>query len=184
MPHRPIQCLREWHSADGRFRVVIGEDQLERLVHLSRKAGRVETGGILVGSYSEVQDTAVIARVTGPPRDSRAGRSFFDRGTRGLQALLDRLWRSEHEYYLGEWHFHPGGEAEPSDEDRRQMRSFATCADVRCPEPILLIVGGYPETGRSVRAFVYPNGDQRELELAPPSAGHDETPPGEASPGV
>lgn len=184
MPHRHNQNPGEWRSADGRFRIVVGEAQLERLVHLSRKAGRVETGGILVGSYSEAQDTAVITRVTGPPRDSRAGRSFFERGTRGLQALLDRLWRGEPEYYLGEWHFHPGAEAEPSDDDRKQMRSFATCDALRCPEPVLLIVGGNPETGRSIRAFVYPGGDQRELEPTPPSARHEAAPRGEASPGV
>lgn len=184
MPNRHNHNSREWRSADGRFHIVVGEDQLQRLIHLSRKAGLIETGGILVGKYSESQDTAVIARVTGPPRDSRAGRSFFERGTRGLQALLDRLWHGEPEYYLGEWHFHPGADTEPSGEDRKQMRSFATCDALRCPEPILLIVGGYPTTGRPIRAFVYPGGDQHELEPIPLSPRHGPPPRSETSHGV
>lgn len=125
-----------------------------------RDAGEVETGGILIGRYTERHDCAVVDHVTGPTEDSRATRTRFRRGTAGLQKLLDRLWRRERRYYLGEWHFHPGAASEPSSVDRRQLRSIARDPGYSCPEPILLIIGGNPSGDWTATAFVFPRGNQ------------------------
>ena len=84
--------------------------------------------------------------------------------------VLRQLWRrpiAERRYYLGEWHLHPAGAARPSATDDRQMRSFANASDHHCPEPVLVIVGGAPETGWNVGCWVYPRGRKiplREVE--------------------
>jgi integrative and conjugative element protein (TIGR02256 family) len=155
---------QEWRSRDGRFGVAVEQQHIQQLVRWCVEAGERETGGILIGRYSDRLDLAVVSQVSGPPPDSRGGRSFFERGTRGLQRLLDRVWHRRAEYYLGEWHFHPSSEAIPSGIDRDQMAATARSPSFRCPEPILLIVGGQPSASWAIRAFVYPNGQQFELE--------------------
>lgn len=37
-----------------------------------------------------------------------SGRSRFFRGIKGLNKLLEKKWKQKKEYYLGEWHLHPG----------------------------------------------------------------------------
>lgn len=145
---------------------------VERLVRYLQKAGDRETGGILIGNYSDDLDQAVITKVTGPPRDSRAGRTFFVRGTRGLQQILDRLWRDGSGYYLGEWHFHPTGDGAASGKDFEQMEKLSWSTAFYCPEPILLIVAGSMGTAWAIRAFIYPEGHQVEMEaVADPDIG-------------
>lgn len=118
-------------------------------------AGRNETGGVLMGRYNGELNVATVTRVVGPPPDSRRGRSTFVRGTRGLQQLIERLWRVD-EYYLGEWHFHPGGTARPSSVDIRQMKRISESGAYNCPEPILIVVGGMPLAELEVVAHVFP----------------------------
>ncbi|HKH36596.1 MAG TPA: Mov34/MPN/PAD-1 family protein [Rubrobacter sp.] len=59
-----------------------------------------------------------------------------------MQRWLDGLWRRrKRRYYLGEWHFHPGGAAEPSPTDTEQMAKIMHSASYKCPEPVPLLVG-------------------------------------------
>ena len=129
-------------SSDGRFRIRLGSQQLETLLATCRDSEPLETGGLLVGRYNETHDTAIVTRVWGPPKDSVRKRASFRRGTYGLQVQLDFLWKTTQEYYLGEWHFHPGGIAQPSKSDIRQMVRVAKTLRYNTPEPILIIVGG------------------------------------------
>ena len=118
-------------------------------------AGRMETGGVLMGRYNGELNMATVTRVCGPPSDSHSGRNTFVRGIRGLQQLIEKLWRVN-EYYLGEWHFHPGGTARPSIVDARQMRRISQSDEYNCPEPILIVVGGMPPAEWEAVAYVFP----------------------------
>ena len=148
-------------SADGRFRMVIGDDQLGTIRHLCLVSHPLETGGVLIGQYNAGLDTATVTRVTGPPSDSLRKRTSFYRGIQGLQELLRALWPKE-EYYLGEWHYHPGSSPEPSAEDVRRMQEIADSDQANCPEPILLVVGN----GYALTAHVFPR-QQGTLRLDP-----------------
>ena len=139
-------------SSDGRFRVRVGSRQLEGLLAMGRASGTMETGGLLVGRYNETHDTALVTRVWGPPKDSVKRRTSFWRGIYGLQRRLDSLWRTQ-EYYLGEWHYHPGGTCKPSNTDITQMVRIAKSPQYNTPEPILIIVGG---SAWDVAAHVFP----------------------------
>lgn len=149
----------EFRSKDHRFGLVLGAEILASLnVHCS--AGwPLETGGILVGRYTPFLDRARVTKALPPPPDSRHGPSWLVRGTAGFHEILAALWQrpqTSREYYLGEWHLHPGGAPSPSVRDRSQMQEIADALSCSCPEPILLIVGGSVHSGWSLAAFVFP----------------------------
>jgi hypothetical protein len=112
-----------------------------------------ETGGIVIGHYDDVHRSALVRCVTGPPRDSVNAPFSFHRGIRGLDALLARAWLRGL-YYLGEWHFHPEARPRASWIDKLQIAEFARTAMMRCPEPVLFIVG-LPDCGGHVAGYVY-----------------------------
>ena len=149
----------EYWSHNRRFGLRIPQSEMRKVQAMCRDSQGLETGGVLVGYYTERFDCAVVTEASGPPADSDRGRSTFLRGTRGIQSWLRRLWQGLHHHYLGEWHYHPGGLAVPSPTDNSQMHSIATSSSYRRPEPILLIVG---ET--ETRAYVFDKNDDH-LEL-------------------
>jgi len=131
-------------TADRHLGVVLDDEVRDRLVEHCRRAGRKETGGILIGRYSNLHDQAIVTDVTGPPKDSVRRQFSFVRGLVGVQRRLDRAWR-QRDFYLGEWHFHPFMAADPSGRDRTQIIDFSRDPAYACPEPILLVVGGDPD---------------------------------------
>lgn len=141
-------------SSDQRFGLRMSDSELRRVTEACDEAMPEETGGILTGFYNDALDCAIVTSASLSPDGSRSGRTWFQRGTRGLQAWIDRLWSAGRSYYLGEWHSHPTGRPEPSPTDLKQMRQLALSAEVHCPEPVLLILGGTPSTGWDARAFV------------------------------
>ncbi|AXV36812.1 MAG: hypothetical protein CIT01_00660 [Methanobacterium sp. BRmetb2] len=128
-------------SVDDKFLVEINNKILNRIKNECINARTKETGGILIGNYSENQSIANIRSITGPPKDSKQDRHTFRRGINGLMKLLDNKWNLG-QYYLGEWHFHPNSSSQPSQVDDNQMKNFAKDGLLQCPEPILLIIGG------------------------------------------
>lgn len=105
------------------------------------KSGNCETGGILLGHYSVDQKKAIVTYVSGPTLDSKRFSSKFFRGIIGLQRLMDNAWRKG-DYYIGEWHYHPNSSSLPSNTDISQMIKLSKDKKLKCPEPILLIIGG------------------------------------------
>ncbi|WP_275782623.1 Mov34/MPN/PAD-1 family protein [Pararhizobium gei] len=106
----------------------------------SLAAGSHETGGILIGSYDLEGRTATVSEATTKSIDSRAGRTWFQRGVRGLSDILRLRW-SIGQYYVGEWHSHPGGAPEPSMNDIREMQAVSKEFSYQCPRPIMIIAG-------------------------------------------
>ncbi|MDP9479243.1 MAG: Mov34/MPN/PAD-1 family protein [Actinomycetota bacterium] len=146
----------EFRSEDGAFGASISPKTLTELLESCRDFAPAETGGILVGRYNDALNCAVVTDASERPPDSRSGRTWLLRGTAGLQGWLDRLWSSsKRRYYLGEWHFHPGGAPEPSPTDIEQMGKIARSPSYKCPEPVLLLVGGAAEERSDVRVYVF-----------------------------
>lgn len=128
-----------WDDAVS-YRVELDEDALAFMLSACEEAGQVETGGILVGTYSDDGVSARISRALGPPEGSEATSTSFVRSETGLADLLKRFWAVQ-QHYLGEWHSHPKGAGVPSAQDRRQMTSISDDSAYSCPNPILLVVG-------------------------------------------
>jgi len=145
----------EFRSEDSCYGLQIAGDHIRSLLRLCRRTSPFETGGILLGHYSVSHDRAIVTDIAKAPPDSRSGRDWFIRGVRGLQRKIDRLWRRNQGYYLGEWHFHPFGLPLPSSTDIGQMLEIAESEQYHCPEPVLLIIGGDPANKWSAKAFVF-----------------------------
>ena len=96
-----------------------------------------ECGGILIGYYIEDRTTAVVTEITDQIGKHR---SRFSREESGLIKLLTKLW-SKGYYYIGEWHYHPDNSPRPSNIDLITMRKLSMCNELKCPEPILMIIG-------------------------------------------
>jgi len=100
-----------------------------------------ETGGILVGYYSEDLNWATITRAYGPSRQSKRHCASFVRFGFDYLPTLNRLWNKS-QYYIGEWHFHPFSSASPSSIDVNTMLNLSSDKKLHCPEPVLIVVGG------------------------------------------
>ena len=154
---------REFWSRTRSFGLRIPAKEIEAMVRNCKKAKRDETGGVLAGSYSDDHKCACVTSISDAPPDSKASGSWFRRGIQGLQKWIDKLWRSK-SYYLGEWHFHPFAPPTPSGTDITEMKSISTTDSYKCPEPLLVILGGNPAGAWQIRAFVFLKG-QGFLEL-------------------
>jgi integrative and conjugative element protein (TIGR02256 family) len=153
-----------FRSEDGRLGVEICRSRANQLFRACVKAGQRETGGVLVGYYADDGECAYVTEVGRPPPDSESGPTWFRRGIGGLREWFEELWRARRRaYYLGEWHYHPSASPDASGEDRAQMMRISKDRKVRCPEPILLIVGG--DAGSSWRANAYVVSDGALLQL-------------------
>ncbi|MFX3637334.1 MAG: Mov34/MPN/PAD-1 family protein [Candidatus Pristimantibacillus sp.] len=137
------------------YKVVFESRFIQQILQYCQKKMPLETGGILVGKYTEDGCSAEITFITGPPSDSKHTRQSFYRGTKELNLWLTDSW-SKGEYYLGEWHFHPNSSSNPSYVDKRQMKLISTDSNYNCPEPILLIIGGDPKKIWTSSCFVFP----------------------------
>lgn len=123
------------------YTVMLSGEAYEKMIFFSHKANPCETGGILVGNYSSDQTTASITQITSPPKESKHHKFSFYRSSTGLMQFLNSMW-NQGQYYLGEWHYHPNSPPIPSNTDLRQMSTLSKNNKLKCPEPILIIIGG------------------------------------------
>ena len=142
-------------TADRRFGMRVPVEILRQVTNWCEQASACETGGLLIGRYTEDHTFAEVTEALPAPVDSKSGPTWLVRGIKGLNAKLRRRWKAGREYYLGEWHYHPAGVAAPSGTDIAQMRLIAASGRYACPEPVLLIVGGTPGAFE-MRCFVFP----------------------------
>ena len=145
-------------TLNGSYSVIFKEKVGTRISNEVEKSYDTETGGILVGYYTADRTTVVITDAFPPPKDSKQSHTSFERGTRGLVHLLKKLWRrkSQQVYYVGEWHYHPSTNVNPSEQDKNQMTSISNNYSFQCKEPVLLIVGGTAGKAVIAKSFVFP----------------------------
>lgn len=153
-------------SGDAAASIWISPAAITAMVEASVKAGRSETGGILIGRYGPEGWFADVVEATPKPKGSRSGWFWFQRSNSGLSALLAERWR-DGLHYLGEWHFHPGGAPTPSGSDIRAMWKVAGDEAYRCPAPILIILGGKPKSDWSLSATLFREGQAVSLRQYP-----------------
>jgi proteasome lid subunit RPN8/RPN11 len=142
----------------------LSPNSISLMIAAAAKAGRKETGGILIGRYGPERWNADILEATPKPKGSRSGWFWFQRSHNGLAALLAERW-SDGKHYIGEWHFHPGGAPTPSGPDIRAMEKVAGDDAYRCPSPILAIIGGWPPKDWTMSVTLFRNG--RRIDLKP-----------------
>jgi len=150
----------------GNLNVLLENNCVYELQNICTRAQNSETGGILLGYYNKKHDTARITKVFDSPPDSTYGKTWFHRGIRGLQAIIDAYWYNKDSYYLGEWHYHPLSDPEPSEIDKKQMFEIASSRLYKCPEPILFIIGGGANLGWKYQVIVFPRREDNPVYLS------------------
>lgn len=144
-----------YSSSDKQYQMLLRESALQEILKQCSNSGKLETGGTLIGYYSDELDTAIVTQISHEPKDSIKSHFGFIRGTQGLAGLLKSLWKSRR-YYLGEWHFHPFASPNPSKNDMQALEEVATNDKYDCSAPLLLIFGGDPNKSYKCRVFVHP----------------------------
>lgn len=156
-PEAPFEYIGK--TENRQFGIRIPLSVLRQVTEWCKDSEGYETGGLLIGRYAEGQRVAAVTEAIRAPSDSKAGPTWFVRGIRSLNAKLRFRWKSGRGYYLGEWHFHPGGAPVPSKPDCTQMRSISESSSYSCPEPVLLIIGR-TSPDFDVRSYVFPRGQE------------------------
>lgn len=134
-------AFKFYESFNGVYGVKVADQKLQQIQNLCKKSYPYETGGILIGKYSEDLKWAEITDITEAPVNSKRTQRSFVRSTYGIITKLKSAWRMQ-QYYLGEWHYHPNASPQPSGLDLKTMFDLSKDKELHCPEPILLIIGG------------------------------------------
>jgi integrative and conjugative element protein (TIGR02256 family) len=151
-------------NEEDSFGLEIKDRMVSTIYKMCKDSYPNETGGILIGKYSTDLKRAQLTIVTGPPADSKSGKTWFHRGTNGLQQLLDEVWERDGAFYLGEWHYHPRGYPNPSIHDIVEMKRISKYKAYNCPEPILIIAGSTSPDDWNLGVYIF-NGSQKYIFL-------------------
>lgn len=116
----------------------------------------LETGGLLIG-YHDRSGWPVISNVIGPGPDAVHALDRFVPDYRHQEEELGlRYERSGRRHgYLGDWHSHPGGAAEPSSADVRVLRRIACAPAARLTEPLMAIAVPSVSTSCAIAVWQY-----------------------------
>lgn len=155
---------RRFLSTNPPLTVDVLNGVFESMVAACRNSHRRETGGILVGRYSKKGTIAEILESLPPPVDSVGTTSTFHRGISGISKDLTSRWAKKGAHYVGEWHYHPTGNGQPSHRDITQMIDFAREEDMQSPVPIMVIVFTTGCDHYEMRVFLFTQ-DGQTLEL-------------------
>ena len=101
----------------------------------------LETGGILLGYWSESPVAPVITYAIGPGPAAKHERSRFVPDHEFHEIEVARLWNSNPAIqYLGDWHSHPGAAGYLSEPDFATLRRIAKSRKARAPRPLMVIL--------------------------------------------
>lgn len=121
-----------------------------------------ETGGFLVGKYSNDSMKALVLQNLLPPKIASSPTSF-QRETDGMEPIWNQLYK-EGLFYIGEWHSHPNGKPDYSTIDKKALTNIAMCDNVVIKRPVMLIIGITEKGCIQLKAYYYDNGNIIEYE--------------------
>lgn len=111
-------------------------------------ADGLETGGILLGHYrTHPRPVLDVVHAAGPGPRAVRQTDFFRRDVRHAQAVADLAYCTDASIWIGDWHTHPGGPAQPSDTDLASYRTLLADRDLRFEVFLTVIVTSDPTTG-------------------------------------
>lgn len=127
-------------NKENGLELIIDEVLIKSLYESSLNHYPNEFGGLLTGNYSPDKKTVFINQSI-QPIEYKSSRYSFNRGSRGLKSLLQKLFKMRtSQYYIGEWHSHPDGSATPSETDLRAFIQITSHNEVYIENPVLLIL--------------------------------------------
>jgi len=155
--HKLLLDSNEWGSVHRQFipphpkcrlcqrlepkEVLITEEAIEVMRQEAATSGKVETGGILIGFRNE-SGNIVVVKATGPGPNAVRTENRFEKDVEYCQQRLVEAAKSlvPRGQYVGEWHYHPHGNNEPSGTDIKSLSEIAEQINYATDEPIMVIV--------------------------------------------
>jgi integrative and conjugative element protein (TIGR02256 family) len=110
----------------------------------------LETGGVLLG-YGVDDDQVVVETMIGPGPRATHRRNRFEPDSRWQRTQIAEAYvRSGRiSRYLGDWHSHPGGSANPSRRDQRTARRIGRHRGAKARRPVMLIMSNGSDSWES-----------------------------------
>lgn len=127
-----------------------------------------ETGGTLIGYYSDNRRIAHIRRALNVQVGGASGETWFYRPPDTIDDQLERVYKKSRGrlHYLGEWHTHPSASSMPSITDIRSLYKLANEPEVATDTPILFILGGDFERRPSITCVLIEKSGQCHIGIA------------------
>lgn len=116
----------------GKWEVRVHWHALEKITAWMKKAGKRETGGLLLGFAHKKRKIIYVTDALPPSRDSKGTPYAFKRGVKDYPEILDEVAARTGDLigYVGEWHTHPDGPADLSPTDLRAVEEIRRNLDV------------------------------------------------------
>jgi len=137
------------NDTDSGYEIRISQPALAHMRAEVRRGARlrgptIETGGLLLGAVDHACRCIWVDDVSGPPPDSLLSAVHFDHGIEGVKELIayHRERSGRLTSFLGMWHSHPFGKAEPSPTDTAAMAALVTPIPDGPRRALVVIVGG------------------------------------------
>ena len=122
-----------------------------------------EFGGFLIGFYSKDFSRLFLSGSILPQKFNGVPH-YFERSIEGIENRLTQLFYEKGLYYVGEWHTHPNGSTQYSQQDLQTMMQIQDCETVQINNPILLIISVDQNQIRNFTFYLYENGELIEYE--------------------
>lgn len=113
-------------SASPNWEVRVHAQVLTKVTRWMTKAGRNETGGLLLGLAHKKRRLIYVTDVLPASPDSKGTPYAFERGVKDYPEILDTVEARTGGLigYVGEWHSHPNGSTGLSDRDHAAVRAI------------------------------------------------------------
>ncbi|MBW6426066.1 Mov34/MPN/PAD-1 family protein [Rhizobium sp. XQZ8] len=132
----------------GQIKITVSGHVLDTVRTLRGKCSPNETGGVLLGTYDVVRGVVHALAALPAPSDSRQAPTYFIRGVKDLQPLVEQLAKSTagRLKYIGEWHSHPQHvAARPSSDDEKVFGHLSSHLEPT-GSPFAMMITGAEET--------------------------------------
>lgn len=151
VPVPPVHVLQVRNKHGWTVRIAEAADEAIRGEF--KRAERNETGGLLIGYVHQKRNIVYVTHILRASTDSIGTPSGFKRGVAEYpEAVAEYEKRTGGLLgYVGEWHTHPVGKAEPSRIDRDTLKKIRDClSPVNMPTLMVIMA---PHDG--MKAFIY-----------------------------
>lgn len=138
------EVAHQWRFPERDCLVRVPEEVLDAMRRRAAEATPRETGGTLVGHYSEDNRVAFVTEALEAKTGARRNRTKFYRPPDDVDDQLARVYQESEgrTHYLGEWHTHPKMTSTPSPMDLGTLRGLARSRSVATDTPFMIILGG------------------------------------------
>jgi integrative and conjugative element protein (TIGR02256 family) len=144
-PHCPY-CRKE-----DPLEVSLPKSILDFMLKETKKSPDIETGGVLIGHKNE-NGLLFISFASEPGINAKKEKSGFSKDIEYCQRILDEFYENSggKDIYLGEWHYHPCNNNNPSNTDLKSLSEISSNKEYITTKPIMIILSNEGNASCSV----------------------------------